>query len=260
MTNILVPHGTEYNVLDHFSFFYLDYNLLPSNAIKDNWEYQLKIMYNDYIKYDRCTYLASGRIDYNLLDSKVHNKKYVEGKIVIGIVLTYNSETYQNTYIEDVIEVFEKKFGSSSCLFVIKPRPNRPFVPGGYMKENVGINVGDIYEFLNNIDIVIGTVSTYGILTMVVTDAIYRNIPGFYYIPNDKFSSENLGYSYHDSMSEFTFNDKKTLERYVSSNTKISEFIQNLWQKNLETQPYLTFDKNANIFLEEFILEKIKGK
>jgi hypothetical protein len=257
MINILVPHGTEFNIIDHFSYFFLDYNLLPSKFIKENWEIQLKENYAYLQKYNNCELITSGRIDYQLL--KIRENLFTEDKkkITIGIVLTYNSESYQDKYIRDVIDCFENSLGTDNCTFIIKPRPNIVFQSNNYANKNVLVTEGDIYEFMDRIDVVIGTVSTYGILTMVVTDGIYCNIPGLYYLPNPKFNKNNLGYSYHNSMEDYTFNDKKSLSSFVESYNNSADFMAQLWSKNLKTKPYLTFDKDANLFLHDFIISKI---
>lgn len=174
----------------------------------------------------------------------------------IGIVLTYNSETYEEKYICDIKNSFEKVFTKERCVFIIKPRPNRVFKPGIYMDDNVVIFEKDIYSFLNSIDVIIGTVSTYGILTMVVTDGIYCNIPGLYYIPNSKFSSVNLGYSYHESMNSYTFNSEISLDEYLN-NTTIHSFLTGIWERNKDTKEYLTFDHNSNTFLKDFIIKQL---
>jgi hypothetical protein len=257
MINLLVPHGTEFNIIDHFSYFFLDYNLLPSESIKENWEAQLKDNYQYLQKHNNFELIASGRIDYQLLKIRDNTLKENKKQLTIGIVLTYNSESYQDTYIKDVIDCFENAFGKDMCTFIIKPRPNIVFQSNNYISKNVMVTEGDIYEFMDQIDIVIGTVSTYGILTMVVTDGIYCNLPGLYYLPNPKFNKNNLGYSYHNSMEDYTFNDKKSLSNFINSYNNSSDFISQLWSRNLKTKSYLTFDKDANLFLEEFIISKI---
>lgn len=124
------------------------------------------------------------------------------------------------------------------------------------MADNVKINQGDIYSFLNAIDIITGTVSTYGILTMVVTDGIYCDIPGFYYVPNQKFNSQNLGYSYHRSMEPYTFN-KTSLNSFLAEFNTTTDLTAGLWKRNEATKDYLVFDKNANEFLNELIVKSL---
>jgi hypothetical protein len=255
VTGVLVPHGTEFNVIDHFSYFFLDYNILPSELIKQNWDNQLNSKFHQDLKYNQCKLIAGGRIDYELLNANLGKRKATGDKIQVGIVLTYNSETYQNTYISDIKDAFEKRFGKGQCTFIIKPRPNRVFKPGNYMDENVIVSEGDIYSFLNTIDIIAGTVSTFGILTMVVTDGIYSDIPGFYYIPNPKFNKDNLGYSYHQSMESYTFNSKDSLENYLENYENKESLIANLWDRNISTKKYLVFDESADEFLNQLILK-----
>lgn len=255
-TNMLVTHGTEFNVIDHFSYFYLDYNVLPSKLITENWENQLNTLYPQYLKYNHCKQIAGGRIDYQLLNTNVTPHVAEPGKIYVGVVLTYNSETYQDSYISDIITAFESRYTKQRCEFIIKPRPNRVFKPGNYMADNVKINQGDIYSFLNAIDIITGTVSTYGILTMVVTDGIYCDIPGFYYVPNQKFNSQNLGYSYHRSMEPYTFN-KTSLNSFLAEFNTTTDLTAGLWKRNEATKDYLVFDKNANEFLNELIVKSL---
>lgn len=257
MKNILVPHGTEFNVIDHFSYFFLDFNILPSELISLNWKNQLEEKFKKYLSYNNCELIAGGRIDYELLNTNVQKHLLEEDIIYIGIVLTYNSETYEEKYICDIKNIFEKVFTKDRCVFIIKPRPNRIFKPGIYMDDNVVIFENDIYSFLNSIDVIIGTVSIYGILTMVVTDGIYCNIPGLYYIPNSKFSSTNLGYSYHDSMNFYTFNSEISLNEYLNNNISIHSFLTSLWKRNKDTKEYLTFDQNANSFLKDFIFKQL---
>lgn len=252
-TNLLVTHGTEFNVIDHFSYFYLDYNVLPSELITRNWEMQLERDYSHYLKYNHCKLIAGGRIDYQLLQTNVTPHQLQPDTIFVGIVLTYNSETYQNTYISDIITAFEKKYGKQKCEFIIKPRPNRVFKPGNYMSENVNVHNADIYSFLNSIDIICGTVSTFGILTMVVTDGIYCNIPGLYYVPNPQFNGSNLGYSYHESMAPYTFNSQLKLDALLSPYDTFEKLIPGLWERNAGTKKYLTFKENANTFLKDLI-------
>jgi hypothetical protein len=253
MTTVLVPHGTEFNVIDHFSYFYLDYNILPSQLIKENWEEQLKTKFNQFNSFNNCQLVAGGRIDYELLNTNIIKHKLQKDKIYIGIVLTYNSETYEETYISDIKNSFESVFSKGKCVFIIKPRPNRTFKPGDYMDDNVIIYDKDIYFFLSSIDIIIGTVSTYGILTMVVTDGIYCDIPGLYYLPNSKFNSENLGYSYHSSMESYTYNSKDNLNDFLKKHISFDDLTDTLSRKNNDSKGYLTFNKNANSFLKEFI-------
>jgi len=257
VTGVLVPHGTEFNVIDHYSYFFLDYNILPSELITQNWENQLATKFHEYAKYDQCKLIAGGRIDYELLNASLGKRKATGNKIQVGIVLTYNSETYQNTYISDIKDAFEKRFGKGQCTFIIKPRPNRVFKPGNYMDENVIVSEGDIYSFLNTIDIIAGTVSTFGILTMVVTDGIYCDIPGFYYIPNPKFNKDNLGYSYHQSMESYTFNSKDSLENYLENYENKESLIANLWERNISTKKYLVFNESADEFLNQLILKSL---
>lgn len=257
VTGILVPHGTEFNVIDHFSYFFLDYNILPSELITQNWENQLNTKFSENLKYNQCKLIAGGRIDYELLNANLGKRKATGSKIYIGIVLTYNSETYQNTYISEIKEAFEKKFGKGQCAFIIKPRPNRVFKPGNYMDENVTVSEGDIYSFLNEIDIIAGTVSTFGILTMVVTDGIYIDIPGFYYVPNPKFTKDNLGYSYHQSMESYTFNSKQSLENYLQNYESKDALIADLWERNISTKKYLVFKENADAFLKQLIVKSL---
>lgn len=257
-TNMLVTHGTEFNVIDHLSYFYLDYNVLPSKLITKNWEKQLSTQYPQYLKYNRGKLVAGGRIDYQLLNTNVRPHVAEPGKIYVGIVLTYNSETYQDSYISDIITSFEHRYTKQQCEFIIKPRPNRVFKPGNYMADNVKINQGDIYSFLNAVDIITGTVSTYGILTMVVTDGIYCDIPGFYFVPNPKFNGQNLGYSYHESMEPYTF-DKRGLDNFLKGFDTVEALTAGLWKRNKATKDYLMFDGNANSFLKELIVKSLSG-
>lgn len=255
VTGVLVPHGTEFNILDHFSYFYLDYNILPSEAIKNTWEEQLSARFSTLFEYNTCKLVAGGRIDYQLLNTNIIRRNPEPGKIVVGIVLTYNSETYQDTYIGDIKNAFEDTYGKGNCVFVIKPRPNRVFKPGNYMDSSVIVFDNDIYSFLNSIDVIAGTVSTYGILTMVVTDGIYCNIPGFYYIPNPKFNSNNLGYSYGAVMEDYTFNSNSGMRVFLNQYPDADALLNSLWDRNLQTKSYLTFNQDANVFLTDFLLK-----
>ncbi|WP_413666314.1 hypothetical protein ACEN9X_17345 [Mucilaginibacter sp. Mucisp86] len=259
VTSILVPHGTEFNVIDHFSYFFLDYNILPSVLIKNNWEEQLSTLYANYASFNHCKLIAGGRIDYELLNTNITKHQPEQGKIYVGIVLTYNSETYQDTYISDVKRLFEGAFGKGNCTFLIKPRPNRVFKPGSYMDDNVIVYEKDIYSFLNSIDVIVGTVSTFGILTMVVTDGIYCDIPGFYYIPNSQFDKNKLGYSYHQSMESYTFNNPDTLNDFLTECKDSKTLLSALSDRNSGTKDFLTFDRNANEFLSKLIIDKLNN-
>lgn len=257
VNSLLVPHGTEFNILDHFSYFYLDYNILPSELIKRTWESELSAKFSQYLDYNKCELIGGGRIDYQLLNSNIVKRVQDVGKIKIGIVLTYNSETYQENYISDIKNSFELVYGKQNCEFIIKPRPNRVFTPGSYIDNNIIIFEDDIYSFLKSIDIIIGTVSSYGILTMVVSDGIYCNIPSLYYIPNPKFNNNNLGYSFHKSMESYTFNSKKKLINFLNNNVSTNALISSLNSINMETKKYLTFSTDAESFLEDFINKKL---
>jgi hypothetical protein len=251
MINILVPHGTEYNLLDHYSYFFLDYNVLPSELIVENWNKELNEKMLDYQSYNRCKLIAGGRIDYEPLNSFIPKSK--SDLIHIGIVLTYSTDLYQENYLDSIIRTFESFFGINKCVFVIKPRPNVAFDSTKLRKPNVIIFNNDIYSFLSTIDLVIGTVSSYGSLSMVVTDAIYCRVPALYYILNPRFNKNNLGYTYHQSMEEFTFNDELELEKYLKDNLDFPSLLTDLAKKNSQTFRYLKFDKNAFDFLKLFI-------
>jgi hypothetical protein len=257
MTNVLVPHGTELNILDHFSYFFLDYTILPSDLIVKNWEIQLEEKMKKFQSFNSCQLLAGGRIDYELLNTSVKKPNLEKEIIHIGIVLTYSSETVQDHYIATIKKTFEEKFGKEKCVFIIKPRPNTDFNPKSYRDTNVIIYTRDIFYFLSSIDIVIGTVSSYGVLSMVVTDGIYCGIPSMYFLNNPKFNPNNLGYSYHYSMETFTQGSASNLRKFIENYDNPALFLADLATKNSETKTFLTFQKNANLFLKEFIINHL---
>lgn len=257
MTNVLVPHGTELNMLDHFSYFFLDYNILPSELIVKNWKIQLEERMKNQQSFNSCQLIAGGRIDYELLNKFVAKPNLNKEIIHIGIVLTYSSETNQDNYISSIKKTFEGKFGKEKCVFVIKPRPNSVFDTKSYMATNVIIYTKDVCSFLNSVDIVIGTVSMYGVLTMLVTDAIYCGIPAMYYLPNPKFNSHNLGYSYHDSMEAFTLASETNLKKFLQPFDNSASFLLGVSAKNSDTKAFLTFKENANVFLKNFIINQL---
>jgi hypothetical protein len=257
MTNILVPHGTELNILDHYSYFFLDYTILPSELIVKNWEIQLEEKMKKFQSFNSCQLIAGGRIDYELLNTSVKKPNLQKEIIHIGIVLTYSSETAQDNYITAIKNSFEEKFGKEKCVFIIKPRPNVDFNTKSYMDTNVIIYTRDIFYFLNSIDIVIGTVSRYGVLSMVVTDGIYCGIPSMYFLNNAKFNPNNLGYSYHYSMGSFTHGGESNLKKFLENYDNPALFLADLQAKNSETKAFLTFKKNANVFLKEFIINQL---
>lgn len=252
--NYLVTHGTEFNVIDHFSYFYLDYNVLPSIPITNNWNFQLENRYTNIKQYNKCTYVAGGRIDYELLALEVnkHNKAANGNTRYIGIVLTYLTVNYQSKFIKEVIQSFSNKFKEEDIIFLIKPRPNVKFIYDSELYgENLSIHNGDIFSFLNKVDLVVGTVSIYGVLTMVVTDAIYCNIPAIYYLSNNKFNASNLGYSYHISMDDYTFSSIEQLNKFISSASSLNECFENIMEANKKTSEYLQFNTSPSSFLIE---------
>lgn len=253
VTNILATHGTEFNPIDHFSYFYLDYNVLPSELIRRNWEKSLKRDYQPLLRYNQCQLVTGGRVDYKLLQEDVHRKPFQPNAFYVGIVLTYNSQAFQETYISSVIRSFEQTFPDTECHFVIKPRPNRPYVPNAFVrnKPNVHVCREDIFGFLNGIDLVVGTVSTYGVLTMVVTDAMLRDIPGIYYLMNERFDGPNLGYSYHESMAPYTFKSVDDLTAFVNTFRSPAEALQEIKRRNAHTKEYLEYERDPEVYLEE---------
>lgn len=260
-TSILLPHGTEFNPIDHFSYFYLDYNILPSQKITENWEDILSKKYGQLLRYSMCKNVAGGRIDYAFLQKEVNTeKRNLRGnkKYRIGIVLTYNSESYQQAYIASILNLFSSVF-TEDIEFVVKPRPNLPYVPNEELSKatNLIIDKGDIFPFLNSIDMVVGTVSVYGVLTMVVTDGILCDIPGFYYFPNKSFSIEDLGYSYHSSMNNYCFPKEIDLKKFISGFTTFDEFIDAINQANSQTKDMLVYNGDPYGYLQEMILEKL---
>jgi len=259
--SMLAPHGTEFNPIDHFSYFFLDYNLLPSKKIKDNWDYILQKDYARELKHNMCKNVSAGRIDYAYLLAHVNDSLHKENNddiIRIGIVLTYNSDSYQQQYILDIISAFAIAMPGCKFNFIVKPRPNLPFTPGGTLKNNpdLVIDKSDIFSFLNNIDIVIGAVSVYGVLTMVVTDAILCNIPALYFFPGKNIQIHDLGYSYHSSMNEYCFFNKEQLINVLSGNNNVAELAATIKRANALTKEMLVFEQNAFDYLEEFIENK----
>jgi len=258
--NILVPHGTEINPIDHFSYFFLDYNILPSEKITENWDAILNKEYKDLLTYNHCENINGGRIDYAYLQQQVNSsKRAVESeKLRIGIVLTYNSESYQQYFINSIVESFNTTLPGIEIEFVVKPRPNLPYSPDEKLAKNPNLKIDkqDIYSFLNGIDMVIGTVSVYGVLTMVVTDAILCDMPAIYYYPNKNIPKADLGYSYHSSMESYSFAEENQLLSFLKTFKSKNDVLKAIEKLNLPTKDFLIFDNDPYTFLEELILEK----
>jgi hypothetical protein len=259
--HILVPHGTEINPIDHFSYFYLDYNILPSNKIKQNWDAILNDKYNHLLKFNYCENVNGGRIDYSFLQEQLAGKSKVnkdDNKLRIGIVLTYNSESYQQYFINSIVESFTKSLPQTQIEFVVKPRPNLPYTPEEKLAKNPNLIIDkqDIYSFLNNIDMVIGTVSVYGVLTMVVTDGILCDIPGIYYYPNKNIPEADLGYSYHSSMHSYSFAQENELLAFLSSYNNKQDLLHGVKNLNHATEEYLVFEGNPYDYLETLMIKE----
>lgn len=257
INHILVPHGTEINPIDHFSYFFMDYNILPSKKIKENWETILKESYSDALSYSVCENVNGGRIDYAYLQEQVNEKTRIKNsnKLRIGIVLTYNSESYQQYFVNSIVESFTASLPGTEIEFIVKPRPNLPYIPEEKLAKNPNLQIDkqDIYSFLNNIDLVIGTVSVYGVLTMVVTDAILCNMPGIYYYPNKNIPQSDLGYSYHSSMKNYSFSSESDLRNFLQTYDSKKEILDGTMQLNNSTKEFLVFDGDPYTFLEDLI-------
>jgi hypothetical protein len=256
--NILVPHGTEINPIDHFSYFFMDYNILPSEKIKDNWNNILADCFPDTLANNRCENLNGGRIDYAYLQEQIKQRKNTtesDDKLRIGIVLTYNSESYQQYFINSILETFTTSLPGTEIEFIVKPRPNLPYTPDEKLANNPNLKIDkkDIYSFLNSIDLVIGTVSVYGVLTMVVTDAILCNIPAIYYYPNKNIPKEDLGYSYHSSMEQYSFSSENDLNGFLQVFHEKKDLLIGITELNDITKEYLVFEGDPYLFLEELI-------
>ncbi|SEO26811.1 hypothetical protein SAMN05192574_106343 [Mucilaginibacter gossypiicola] len=260
INHILVPHGTEINPIDHFSYFYLDYNILPSNKIKKNWDAILHGQYSQFMKYNYCENVNGGRIDYSFLQEQLAGNKNAGkngSKLRIGIVLTYNSDSYQQYFINSIVESFTKSLPDTEIEFVVKPRPNLPYTPEEKLAKNPNLKIDkqDIYSFLNNIDMVIGTVSVYGVLTMVVTDGILCDIPGIYYYPNKNIPQADLGYSYHSSMNGYSFAQEPELLNFLKNYSNKQDLLKGVIALNDATKEYLVFDGNPYDYLEALMLK-----
>jgi hypothetical protein len=257
VTNMLVPHGTEINPIDHFSYFQLDYNVLPSDKICQNWNNILSKDYSSLMKYNFCENVNGGRIDYAYLQQQVNaeKRKPDKTKFRIGIVLTYNSESYQQLFIGSIVDSFNEAFPGLDLEFVVKPRPNLPYSPNQKLAANrqLVIDRQDVYSFLNSIDLVIGTVSVYGVLTMVVTDAILCDIPALYYFPEKNVDFEDLGYSYHSSMLSYSFATENELNKFLTLHGTQSEIVAETTKLNALTKEYLYFEGDPYAYLESLI-------
>jgi hypothetical protein len=259
VTNILVPHGTEINPIDHYSYFYMDYNILPTQKIVDNWDAQLTCNSQHILQFSTCKNVAGGRIDYDyLLDNvklRVLDIVFTKKVLTVGIILTYNSDAYQELFINQVAKLFSKCF-SIECSFLIKPRPNLKFEEDNFtgVVGKISVFKGDMFQFLNSVDIVIGTVSVYGVLTMAVTDSILCNIPALYFLPEKNITSKDLGYSYHDSMSNFTYyTETKMYDYLISFNNDIGRMLLDLNSLNSVTREMISYPESGNEFIKSLI-------
>jgi hypothetical protein len=78
-----------------------------------------------------------------------------------------------------------------------------------------------------------------------------------YFLNNAKFNPNNLGYSYHYSMGSFTHGGESNLKKFLENYDNPALFLADLQAKNSETKAFLTFKKNANVFLKEFIINQL---
>ena len=228
---ILMTHGTEFNIIDHEIYKYLDLNILPSEVIVRNWLEEDKGL-------DPEKLTGLGRPYYEALRNRVKQRSLKEGPI--GIVLTYSSDARTQSFISD-INFLAKKFNKS---ILIKPRPN--FSNDlSYLEDinNAEVWEGDIYSFLTEVSLVVAGVSDYGVLGMTVTDAISLGIPSLYYTQG--VDPEECGYSYSSVMSGFVYEELNQLMLLWDSHSQYSNLLEAVKDANLPAREQLGPNKGV---------------
>lgn len=199
---VLLPHGTELKPIDHVVYRFIDYYLMPSEGIIENWR-----NYDKEIETGR--FISLGRPYYEVLKSRV---KVNRTRRTVGIVLTYSSDVRTKQFVLDILASFARY----DIKFIVKERPNfKNDLSFLSSLKNVSIWSGDIYGFLSESSLVCAGISDYGILGMTVLDAVSLNIPGLYFTQGA--NPEHCGFSYHDSMNSFVFKEGIDLAKFISS-------------------------------------------
>ena len=127
--------------------------------------------------------------------------------------MTYGNTIYVTKYIDRIITTIVNANKDLKVNFIIKQRPNlqHDLKESMYIDKLFEFN-GDIYEFMEEVDITICGISPRGILSMVGTDSIYLGIPTIYFIDRD-IELDELGYSGHETIYEFVAKDEKMLAK-----------------------------------------------
>lgn len=228
---ILMTHGTEFNIIDHDIYKYLDLNILPSEIIVRNWLEEDKGL-------DANRLTGLGRPYYEALRNRVKLRNLEKGPI--GLVLTYSSDARTESFISD-INFLAAKYNKS---ILIKPRPN--FTNDlSYVTDmqNAEVWDGDIYSFLGEVSLVVAGVSDYGVLGMTVTDAISLGIPSLYYTQG--VDPQECGYSYSSVMSGFIYEELKSLKLLSDSHSQYSTLLEAVRDANIPTREQLGPNKGV---------------
>ena len=245
---ILLPHGTEFYPIDHNTINYITYNLLPSKKIVKNW-------YSDDYQDSNVKLLPIGRPYYQSLRNVVSiNKGKLRNKVkTIGIVLTYGSSQDAISYIDQIVESANSSIEEFN--FLIKQRPNlsHDLSESKYIDE-FEVFDGDIYSFLNEIDIVVVGISPFGIVGMVGTDAIYCDIPTIFYFGDRSFSISDLGYSWSSELDKTAYLTQSCLTELFQNKTT-NEIIKLLLSNQKEVKLLLGDSSKST----KKLLQLIKG-
>lgn len=219
----LLPHGTEFYPLDHSTINFISVNILASEGIVSKWR-------SDGYQLSSTTLLPFGRPEYKFLVENVNRKDYVpDEKLTIGIVLTYGTTEDTIKFVDDIVEAISSAEFDFNIL--IKQRPNliHDLSTSKYYSK-LTTHDGDIFSFLSLIHVVTVGVSSFGVVGMVGTDAIYCDIPTIFYFGDKGFNNEDLGYSWTEELDKTSYNtleELKTLFKGINANNLLKLLVEN---------------------------------
>tara|TARA_X000000950_G_scaffold28172_1_gene30366 strand:+ start:8403 stop:10034 length:1632 start_codon:yes stop_codon:yes gene_type:complete len=240
---ILLPHGTEIYPLDHAIYMFVDYYILPSDTIVYKW-----LNHKNNLRLGNL--IPLGRPFYETLRTSVNSEPKIDNSMkVIGIVLTYSSDERTRSFISEIYDSFNK---FPNITFLIKERTNfkndLSFVKN---LSNISIHKGDIFSFLSITDLVVAGISDLSVLGMTVLDAISLDIPSIYF--TQKRSKSDLGYSYCEEMSDFTFEDIKLINNLISGYSILNELLDEIKIRNKTTKILLGPNKGVMDKFVDFV-------
>lgn len=216
----LLPHGTEFDCIDHNTINWITANFLPSEKVVTKWRVNER-------QAAHVDLVATGRLEYQELRNAFVPASRKE-LLTVGVVLTYGSSQSARNFVSSILNIFSKTtLGEVQVL--VKQRPNLTHDLQELSQDPMLKQFdGGINDFLNEASLVVVGLSPFGVVGMVGYDAISLGIPTLYYFPDTRFSLDQLGYSWPDEANPIAFQTESGLTDFLCGFDKSESLLEHL--------------------------------